>query len=404
MFSNYQVLLILVVSACIGYLVVYGSSSTSIKEGLSKKNKCKCPHGTAATGDACGENNALKCIDCDDGFNLNSVRKCIKNICTCPHGTPVAGTDCVTNNSVKCAKCSTGFNLVNGICQANQKCSSYTCPTGRQYKSNYKNIHCKTPTCEDSECCDPIPQPSCTSFPCPQNSTLNKFPGSILCAGQSCTDADCCTANKKPTCFGDNMKCPPNFYLKSNGQEIQCANYNCTTDECCSANPTCSSIECDPKYNAKPASTICKGSTCTQTECCVTKPNCLAYVCPDGMKRNANATSIACTGDKCLPQECCSLIPSPPPTRPPSGPQLPDPTNIYFPNANFIAFNNGGEGEESAPLDNNEDSYPHSYSNYNGWTTPKETPLSRTNNMFSDTNLPPPVGIASFNNRSYNQA
>ena len=34
----------------------------------------------------------------------------------------------------------------------------------------------------------------------------------------------------------------------------------------------------------------------------------------------------------------------------------------YFPNANFIAFNNGGEGEgegegeESAPLDNNEDS------------------------------------------------
>ena len=43
MFSNYQVLLILVVSACIGYLVVYGSSSTSIKEGLSKENKCRCP-------------------------------------------------------------------------------------------------------------------------------------------------------------------------------------------------------------------------------------------------------------------------------------------------------------------------------------------------------------------------
>lgn len=322
MFFNYQLLLTLIVIGCIGYLVVYGSSSTTIKEGLGPGES---PPSCASLG---------------------------------------------------------------------------SCPSGRQYKSNYKNITCKTSTCEDSECCDPIPQPTCTSFTCPKNSTLKEKPRSITCVGKSCTDNDCCTPNQKPTCFGDNMKCPTNFYLKSNGQQIQCANYTCTTDECCSSNPTCSTIQCGPKFHPKPPSTICATSTCESKECCTPNPICLTYTCPAGMKQKPNASSITCTGETCAAPECCSVIPSQPPTPPPS----PPPSNIYFPNSNFISFNNEGYEEHSSPLDSNEDSFPSSYSNYNGWTSPRESSLSRTNNMFAATNLPPPIGIASFNNRSYNQA
>ena len=81
-----------------------------------------------------------------------------------------------------------------------------------------------------------------------------------------------------------------------------------------------------------------------------------------------------------------------------------DVKNVYFPNSNFIYFHNEGPDNQPFPFDPNEDSYPHSYSNYNDWTSPQSTTLSRTTNMFSDTKLPPPVGIASFNNRSFNQA
>ena len=375
-------------------------------------NTCTCPNGTPATT-TCTTNNAVKCASCKAGYTLNtSNNTCVANTCTCPNGTP-ATTTCTTNNAVKCAKCATGFHAVGDSCVANPQCSSYTCPPGRQYKSNYAQIGCQTATCQDRECCDPIPQPTCTSFTCPKNSTLNQKPSSITCAGKSCTDRDCCTPNPKPTCFGDNMKCPTNFYLKSNGQQIQCANYTCATDECCSANPTCSTIQCGPKFHPKPSSTICASSTCVSTECCTPNPVCLTYTCPAGMKQKSNASSITCTGATCAAPECCSVIPPPPPPPPPGVPPPPpppssnitdDPTNIYFPNSNFISFNNEAYEEHSSPSDPNEDSYSPSYSNYNGWTSPKESSLSRTNNMFAATNLPPPIGIASFNNRSYNQA
>ena len=377
-------------------------------------NTCTCSNGTAATGAACTTNNAVKCASCPAGYTLNtSNNTCVANTCTCSNGTAATGAACTTNNAVKCAKCATGFHAVGDSCAANPQCSSYTCPPGRQYKSNYAQIGCQTATCQDSECCDPIPQPTCTSFTCPKNSTLNQNPSSITCTGKSCTDSDCCTPNPKPTCFGDNMKCPTNFYLKSNGQQIQCANYTCATDECCSANPTCSTIQCGPKFHPKPSSTICASSTCVSTECCTPNPVCLTYTCPAGMKQKSNASSITCTGATCAAPECCSVIPPPPPPPPPGVPPPPpppssnitdDPTNIYFPNSNFISFNNEAYEEHSSPLDPNEDSYSPSYSNYNGWTSPKESSLSRTNNMFAATNLPPPIGIASFNNRSYNQA
>ena len=282
-------------------------------------NTCTCPNGTPATT-TCTTNNAVKCASCKAGYTLNtSNNTCVANTCTCPNGTP-ATTTCTTNNAVKCAKCATGFHAVGDSCVANPQCSSYTCPPGRQYKSNYAQIGCQTATCQDRECCDPIPQPTCTSFTCPKNSTLNQKPSSITCAGKSCTDRDCCTPNPKPTCFGDNMKCPTNFYLKSNGQQIQCANYTCATDECCSANPTCSTIQCGPKFHPKPSSTICASSTCVSTECCTPNPVCLTYTCPAGMKQKSNASSITCTGATCAAPECCSVIPPPAPPPPPGVP------------------------------------------------------------------------------------
>jgi hypothetical protein len=100
-------------------------------------------------------------------------------------------------------------------------------------------------------------------------------------------------------------------------------------------------------------------------------------------------------------------MPSPPPTAPPPPSNhthiknvtnitdtTDDPTNIYYPNANFITFRNGESNDQ------NEDNY----SKYNGWSSPQQTSLARTNNMFSETPLPPPAGIASFNNHPYNQA
>ena len=365
--------------------------------GNCVQNICVCPNGTPATGPDCTTNNATKCSKCNTGYNLNADN-CVQNICVCPNGTPVSGVDCTTNNAIKCSKCGPGFHLVGDSCQPNPQCSSYTCPSGRQYKSNYKEIDCQTATCQDTECCDPIPQPTCDSFTCPKNSTLKKNTGVITCAGKSCTDNDCCTQNQKPTCFGDNMKCPTNFYLKSNGQKIQCANYTCTTDECCSPNPTCSTIQCAPKFHLKDASTICSSSTCESTECCNPNPVCLTYACPSSMKQKSNASNITCTGATCTTPECCSTTP-PPPTN-----ITDDVKNVYFPNSNFISFHNEGPDNQPFPFDPNEDSYPHSYSNYNDWTSPQSTTLSRTTNMFSDTKLPPPVGIASFNNRSFNQA
>ena len=369
----------------------------SFKIGICEANTCSCPNGTPATGAACTTKNPVKCASCKAGYTLNGTT-CTPNTCTCSNGTPATGAACTKNKAVKCASCATGFHAVGDRCVANPQCSSYTCPPGRQYKSNYKQLGCQKATCKDSECCDPIPQPTCTSFTCPQNSTLNENPSSIPCVGKSCTDNDCCTPNPKPTCFGDNMKCPTNFYLKSNGQQIQCANYTCTPDECCSANPTCSTIQCGPKFHPKPPSTICASSTCESQECCTANPICLTYTCPAGMKQKSNVSSITCTGATCAAPECCSVISSSPPSPPPPG--IPPPSNIYFPNSNFISFNNEAYEEHSSPSDPNEDSYSH----YNGWTSPKESTLPRTNNMFAATNLPPPIGIASFNNRSYNQA
>lgn len=365
---------------------------------------CTCTGGTAATGAACPSRGEY-CAKCNAGYTLNtSNNTCVQNICVCPNGTPVTGAACTTNNVVKCSKCAIGFHIVGDSCEANPQCPSYTCPPGRQYKSNYKQIGCQTATCQDSECCDPIPQPTCSSFTCPKNSTLNKNPKSVTCAGKSCTDGECCAPNPKPTCFGDNMKCPTNFYLKSNGQKIQCANYSCTIPECCSANPICSSVTCGSGFTPAAASTICKGQTCTTAECCTPNPTCAAFSCDIGYTTKTGGSQNICAAANCTSAECCAIIPpSPPSPSPsplsPSPPTIDEDIDIYFPGATFITFNKD-KNQSGSP---NSDIY--NYSQYDGWTSPSPPkPYLRTNNMFSDTPLPGPIGIASFNNRSYNQA
>ena len=369
------------------------------------QNICVCSNGTPVTGAACTTNNTTQCAKCNAGYTLNtSNNTCVQNICVCPNGTPVTGAACTTNNAVKCSKCAIGFHIVGDSCEANPQCPSYTCPPGRQYKSNYKQIGCQTATCQDSECCDPIPQPTCSSFTCPKNSTLNKNPKSVTCAGKSCTDGECCAPNPKPTCFGDNMKCPTNFYLKSNGQKIQCANYSCTIPECCSANPICSSVTCGSGFTPAAASTICKGQTCTTAECCTPNPTCAAFSCDIGYTTKTGGSQNICAAANCTSAECCAIIPpSPPSPSPsplsPSPPTIDEDIDIYFPGATFITFNKDKK-QSGGP---NSDIY--NYSQYDGWTSPSPPqPYLRTNNMFSDTPLPGPIGIASFNNRSYNQA
>ena len=284
-------------------------------------------------------------------------------------------------------------------CTPNPTCKSMeSCPSGRTFKPNYKNLGCTGAVCQDSECCDPIGQPTCKAFPCPTHATIRQDIDDITCAGKSCTDNECCSENPKPTCYGDNIKCPTNYYLQSNAQKIQCADYTCTTAECCSPNPTCSSVQCGTGYYPKDPSTICKGSVCEQPECCNPNPTCSSFSCKEGDVKKGNANSITCLGETCTNVECCDCGSSTPSA---SVDIEDDLTNIYFPGATFITFD--GEKNTNNKQDSNSDIY--NYSHYDNWTTPYQTKSYQTNNMFSTIPVKTaPTGISAFNTTSYNQA
>jgi hypothetical protein len=350
MFSTTQLLIGAIILLVMGYLAVKGTAYT---ENLTCNATC-------------------------DSFNDCGLGRHLK-----PPYTECAGSKCTAEE----------------CCTPNPTCKSMdSCPSGRTFKPNYKNLGCKGAACQDSECCDPIGQPTCKAFPCPTHATIRKNIKDITCAGQSCTDTECCSENPKPTCYGNNIKCPTNYYLQSNAQKIQCNDYTCTTAECCSPNPTCSSIQCGTGHYSKDPSTICKGSVCEQPECCNPNPICSSFSCKEGDVKKVNANDITCLGATCTNIECCDCGASTPST---SIDIEDDLTNIYFPGATFITFD--GEKNTNKKQDSNSDIY--NYSKYDNWTTPYQTKSYQTNNMFSTIPVKTaPTGISAFNTTSYNQA
>ena len=273
-------------------------------------------------------------------------------------------------------------------CLPNPTCDSIkSCPSGRQFKSNYEQINCKGKSCEDTECCDPASQPTCTAFPCPINFSLQKNAEDIDCGGEACTDSECCVASPLPTCFGNKITCPANYFLSKDAQNIQCSDYTCTVNECCSLNPTCGSIQCKTGYTTKSTSTVCKGSVCTQSECCTPNPSCLNFACDDGFSLQSNPDKIICNSAKCKNSDCC--LPDTPPC-PPSGRET------------IIIFNQNKDDIENGASDSNANSDIYQYSDYDNWTSPQQAISYQTNNMFSE--VPPATGDPfSFNITNYNQ-
>ena len=131
-------------------------------DGTCVHNVCTCPGGTPATGTACNVS-GIHCVTCNPNYHLEGS-SCVINKCTCPNGTPA--NICATNGEVKCSKCAKGYHLdSNNACAPNPFCTSVKlCSSGRQFKPNYQAIVCEGATCQDGECCDPIPQPTCSGF------------------------------------------------------------------------------------------------------------------------------------------------------------------------------------------------------------------------------------------------
>ena len=66
------------------------------------------PNGMSASisknGEICTVHNKIECIQCNQGYRLNSLKECTKSVCNCSNG--IAGTNCEVpcewNKALKC--------------------------------------------------------------------------------------------------------------------------------------------------------------------------------------------------------------------------------------------------------------------------------------------------------------
>jgi len=342
---NLKVLLWCIFIGCIISLAYIGATTT-VKEGLE------------GNGD---DDSSCACFD------------------KCEPGTHKTSPDIPVPHPSKC-------------CKPNPTCDSIgECPTGRQFKPNYKELTCEGENCKQNECCEPIPQENCLNFTCEENASRVSNYKDVVCVGDACTDKECCIPNPFPTCFGNNVKCPDNFYPKKDFQEITCADYECKTNECCLANPTCGKFECaEGSYLTSPT-IICEGGKCSQSKCCTPNPKCSTFQCEKGYIQKPNADSTACSSKQCNNCECC--VPMPPsPCPPPSPPTSPTDVNVYYPGMTVVAFNEEGK-QKGNGSDNNPSPYAY-------WATPQHpNAISQTPNMFAS----PPTGFLPLGGEVYDQ-
>ena len=87
------------------------------RNGKCQENQCICSNGTPAKGTDCHTHGATNCIECNEGYRIQSDKAvCEKNICQCMNGTPFIGKGCFTNGLERCKQCERGFHLENGRC------------------------------------------------------------------------------------------------------------------------------------------------------------------------------------------------------------------------------------------------------------------------------------------------
>ena len=76
-------------------------------------NICTCPSGPAARGDACHTNGAVVCAGCySEGFKLSdNLETCVPKVCKCENGKPVTDGACIDENNLRCVACNDGYEL-----------------------------------------------------------------------------------------------------------------------------------------------------------------------------------------------------------------------------------------------------------------------------------------------------
>ena len=71
------------------------------------------PNGMSASisqnGEICRVHNKMECIQCNQGYRLNSLKECTKSVCNCSNG--IAGTNCATQNGNECIECDLGYSF-----------------------------------------------------------------------------------------------------------------------------------------------------------------------------------------------------------------------------------------------------------------------------------------------------
>merc|ERR1719454_2134142 len=69
--------------------------------------------------DSCNHHGSNECKSCNSGYSLSKVGgSCNANICTCRNGTPASPGGCSYNRGVKCVGCDDGYELRGDACQA----------------------------------------------------------------------------------------------------------------------------------------------------------------------------------------------------------------------------------------------------------------------------------------------
>ena len=360
MFSNYQWLLIGVIIAC-SCLVIYGSSSTSIKEGLSPPcpidphykrcwNECtgndiNChsrpttdamraagapeKHETCDPGykSACGPGPQYNITDSPPGCPLPCVKATVST------GTPAPSPPCCkqwvqTLNCQGDGPIDTGSDYKldhtgKGFCATtiNPGSSGY-CLCADGSKQNIVNCGHEPFVCEDvcKPYCTPTPPapppppPSCAAFlshnDCPTGTT-SKAVNTTCSSGAACGASDCCTPNPQCSSLGS---CPA--YSNMSNPDLVCQRPACDNTiggECCAANPVCSADVCDLNTQVfSGAGRKCVGPKCAPIECCKPRAQCSGGVTcnPNLYDEVSDYSSKYCKDIVCELSECCKPDPT----------------------------------------------------------------------------------------------
>ncbi len=264
-------------------------------------------------GDACNNNkpgvcdDALDCVECNDGADCSSTQACVNEACvdSCGTGTKDGdetdqdcGGHCNACDDNK--HCGDGTDCKSHVCK-NTVCQQPAC-NDTQQNGNETDVDCGGATtcarCADTRKCladtDCLTNHKCSNNkcydPCTDNTKdgveTDKDCGGNICskrctAGQGClADSDCDAASGH--CGTDN-KC-----------HTQCTDGKKDNDE---TDQDCGGATCPNKCaNTKGCA---KDTDCTSGFCNTTTNKCAAPTCPDGFQ-NEGETDLDCGGTNCM--------------------------------------------------------------------------------------------------------